>query len=163
MESLLTKKQTKKYGPKRYTNTYGEDADILVTVRYDDECGNGHNSFSITADIWRRTKKGISRMKTARDIDMGGCCHDDVVKAFPELASLIKWHLVSSDGPMHYIANTTYHAREGKLDYARSSAVWSMATDEDLKDSELDKVLATRLPSLMIEFRKAVESLGFIY
>jgi hypothetical protein len=43
---------------------------------------------------------------------MGGCCHDEVAKHFPELAPFIKWHLTSSDGPMHYIANTVYHATE---------------------------------------------------
>lgn len=43
---------------------------------------------------------------------MGGCCHDEVAKHFPELAPLIKWHLCSSDGPMHYLANTVYHATE---------------------------------------------------
>jgi hypothetical protein len=38
--------------------------------------------------------------------------HDEAVKIFPEYAHLIKWHLVSSDEPMHYAANTMYHASD---------------------------------------------------
>ncbi len=41
---------------------------------------------------------------------MGGCIHDEIAKHFPELFPLIKWHLCSTDGPMHYEANTIYHA-----------------------------------------------------
>ena len=36
----------------------------------------------------------------------------------PELAPYIKWHLVSSDGPLHYIANTVYHAQSYGPRYA---------------------------------------------
>src|SRR5688572_28642138 len=98
--SVLVKRQKKTFGPVFYTER-GLRYRIKAEVRHDDECGNGHNSFSITAEIdcrdgnrWRE--------------DRGGCCHDEVAKHFPELAPLIKWHLVSTDGPMHYIANTIY-------------------------------------------------------
>lgn len=62
-------------------------------------CGNGHNSFSITATIY----------ENGCDV-AGGCCHEEVAKHFPELAPFIKWHLTSTDGPMHYVANTLFHA-----------------------------------------------------
>jgi hypothetical protein len=77
---------------------------IIADVRYDDNCGNGHNTFAITADIQRQGKNGKWYD------DAGGCCHDEVAKHFPELAPLIKWHLCSSDGPMHYAANASYLA-----------------------------------------------------
>ena len=84
---------------------------VTATVRFDDECGNGHNLFSITGNAW---EVGSRR----HDPDTCGCIHDIIKVAFPELAPFIKWHLSSSDGPMHYIANTLYHARtcthEGK-------------------------------------------------
>jgi hypothetical protein len=76
---------------------------LQVHVRFDDNCRNGHNTFAITADF---------RHPGHRDIAAGGCMHDDITKVFPELAHLIQWHLVSTDGPMHYIANTVYHAKE---------------------------------------------------
>lgn len=73
---------------------------IQVSVRFDDECKNGHETFSITATLYDNRGKDVG----------GGCCHDDIVKAFPEFAPLIKWHLVSTDGPMHYVANVCYLA-----------------------------------------------------
>lgn len=79
----------------------GTDGDRLtVKIRHDDELLNGHPSFSVTGDI--RDKRG-------RDAG-GGCCHDLIAEVFPELAPLIKWHLCSTDGPMHYVANTVYLA-----------------------------------------------------
>ena len=96
--SVLTKSQRKDYGPKRYTE-HGHQYKITAHVRYDDQCGNGHNSFGITATI----------MEDGHEY-MGGCCHNEVAKHFPELAPFIKWHLTSSDGPMHYVSNTVYHA-----------------------------------------------------
>jgi hypothetical protein len=101
-ESILTKKQSKSYGP-RPIDGYGDGASIWVTVRFDDECGNGHNTFAITAHVTVPKK---------RDWVACGCLHDDICKAFPELAHLIKWHLCSTDGPMHYIANTVYLASD---------------------------------------------------
>jgi hypothetical protein len=101
--TVLTKNQKKTFGPRFYTE-HGERFRITAKVRYDDECGNGHNTFSITADIDEKLGNGQWRESG------GGCCHELVAKHFPELAPLIKWHLVSSDGPMHYIANTVYHA-----------------------------------------------------
>jgi hypothetical protein len=76
-----------------------------VELRFDDECRNGHESFAITATIDEQINGRF------RDY-MGGCCHDEIVAHFPELAHLIKWHLTSTDGPMHYLANTLYHADE---------------------------------------------------
>ena len=107
MSSVLTRKQVKKYGP-RFVAGYEKDAMLTVEVRYDDDCGNGHNSFAITGDI-RAGGKWLA----------GGCVHEEIAKHFPELAPFIKWHLMSSDGPMHYIQNTVYLAGErdcsGKL------------------------------------------------
>jgi len=95
MKSKLTKSQKKVYSKRPDDD---EIISIKAIVRYDDKCGNGHNSFSITADIKHRGG-GWSC----------GCCHDEVVKYFPELEKYIKWHLVDSDKPTWYIENTMYH------------------------------------------------------
>jgi len=48
--------------------------------------------------------------------DGGGCDHDAITANFPHLAKYVKWHLVNvGSGPMHYLANTLYHA--GDCDY----------------------------------------------
>lgn len=85
---------------------YGPGAKISVEIRFDDELGNRHNSFAITAEV--TTPESLRR----RDIAAGGCLHDDIAAVFPELEPLIKWHNVATDGPMHYVANTCYHASD---------------------------------------------------
>lgn len=94
---------------KEYTTDDGRNETIIATVRHDDECGNGHNTFSITGTIhWG-----------GRCI-AGGCIHEDIAKHFPELAPLIKWHLCSTDGPLHYLANAIYLA--GDKDHSGHAA-----------------------------------------
>lgn len=228
---------------KQYQDRPGKGVGVNALVRFDDDCKNGQ------------------------------------AFAFPELQPYFKWHLVSTDGPMHYLANATFHAgdldhngrakgeassfeygvrfngvpvthrigrklhdfigarvgtgdfqvfsiahqdrpgesykfqpkyslvgfsatkwhecpfndeteanefcnalntckvelaciptawSQGKareLDYARNAAVWPEATDEQLSvpKKELTEALEARLPALMVEFRAAVESLGFDY
>jgi len=153
--SILTKNQVKTFGPKFYREG-GCDYRITAKVRYDDQCGNGHNSFGITAEIDRKERGSW------RD-DSCGCCHDEVAKHFPELAPFLKWHLTSSDGPMHYVANTEHWVSERNMKHARSTAVWPEATDEELCTLDLREVLLARLPALMAEFKTAMESLGFTY
>jgi hypothetical protein len=58
------------------------------------------------------------------------------------------------------------HVGEGKardLDGARRIACWPDATDEELMADDLKDKLLARLPALLVEFRAAVESLGFTY
>lgn len=135
--TTLTKNQTitKEKTYKECGKTYR----IRVTVRFDDRCGNGHNTFSITGDIDRKSSRGEWLEES------GGCIHDEIAKHFPELAPYIKWHLSSSNGPMHYLANTRYWLEESikpdqpaesyreaindayrakAFEHAKSSAVW---------------------------------------
>jgi len=100
-DSKLVKRQTR-----THTRTAG-GLDMIVTIRHDDNCGNGHNSFAVTMDAYTAGKPHTDRYH-----QLGGCCHDEIIKYFPELEPLIKWHLTSTDGPMHYVANTTFHARD---------------------------------------------------
>lgn len=160
-ESKLAKNQEKVFR-KEFSDSEGRWV-ITAKVRFDDRCSNGHNSFSITGDLIG-----------PRGYRVGGCIHEEIAKHFPELQPYLKWHLCSADGPLHYIANTTYHAadaipesmwdfwRDKKVDLeaARRSAIWPDATLEQLRDEE---ILKNRLPSLLQEFKMAVESLGLEY
>lgn len=254
------------FSESRPISGYGPGGKITVEMRYSDNPQNGHNTFAITASVVTAASRAL------RDVKACGCLHDDIAKVFPELAHLIRWHLVSSDGPMHYVANTVYQAgdrdcrgkRKGEpyawataltfgdnpihhkisdsfakflqdaapgfeleivsiasdkpktfqpkytfagyadkwyqcpfddyltalnfltaiktcspkfttiptlfsdgkkreLDHARSSAVWPDATDSELmaEPEELKKKLADRLPVLLVEFRAAIEGIGF--
>lgn len=93
-----------KWISERRTKTIkGEKVLMHAEVCFDDNCKNGHNSFAVTGHGWYDHYK-------SRDWDFGGACHDMIEKVFPELKHLIKWHLMSSDSPLHYVANTVYHA-----------------------------------------------------
>lgn len=81
---------------------YGPNARLHAEIRFDDSCKNGHATFAITATI-----SGAARRDDNGSI---GCAHDDIARLFPKLAHLIRWHLCSTDGPMHYIANAIYLA-----------------------------------------------------
>ena len=85
-------------GKRAVPNSDGET--IRAELRFDDSCKNGHMSFELTATIYD---------KRGRDI-AGGCCHEEIARAFPELAPLIQWHLFDTSGPLHYVANTVFHA-----------------------------------------------------
>jgi hypothetical protein len=235
-KSTLTKNQKKTF---RADYMVGDEPETLIAmVRHDDECGNGHNSFSITGTVYNRhgsRRDGKVKHTSGKTLyyASGGCVHETIAKHLPELAPYLKWHLTSTDGPMHYVANTVYHASdkdhwglrkgekrqiknggktglpawtlttedgrdatvdgipkhvdsheqpkapangliyspwchegEGKerdLDAARRCAVWPDATDNDLLDDGLAERLTARLPALMVEFKKAVESLGLKY
>ena len=85
------------------SSDWGPGRVIKCEIRHDDKCKNGRPSFSITGHIER---------PGARDWDAGGCIHEEIARYFPELRPLIQWHLCSTDGPLHYIANTLYHMKE---------------------------------------------------
>jgi hypothetical protein len=104
--SVLTKKQVK-VTPWKEFNHGEETCRIRVAIRYDDSCGNGHNTFAITAETQRIQASYRGRFWVD---DSFGMLHDLIAAHFPELAPALKWHLCSSDGPMHYIANTTHLA-----------------------------------------------------
>lgn len=180
MTSILTKLQFNAYGPRsdaKLVADYGALATMKVKVRYDDECGNGHNSFAITGEV---------RVGRRQTIVAVGCLHEDIARLFPDLAPVIKYHLMNSDEPMYYVANTMYWLgysgfTDGKpgsppnLQHARSTAVWpdmpaSYVASADLPLEQLNALSASieaellaRKPGLMAEFRAAVESLGFVY
>lgn len=88
--------------PVPFKGPYASKGELITcTIRFDDECRNGHNSFAIT---------GTTYVPGRRDIETGGCIHESITSHFPTLAHLVKWHLCDTRGPMHYIANTVYHA-----------------------------------------------------
>lgn len=111
--TTLTKAQKKTFR-KDYTAN-GKPETIIAEVRHDDQCGNGHNTFSITGTIYTTDRQPGEETVTHRNgktlwSNCGGCIHDEIAKHFPELAPLIKWHLTSTDRPIHYVSNAVYHA-----------------------------------------------------
>lgn len=200
------------------TGRRGDGVVVRSCVGWDDECGNGHNSFSVDQVVSiRKRQDGDPLEWYEREI------HPLTFPEFPAFHGCEKWHLFGPDGPMYYLENTIFHADdrdcwglrkgesrqmhnnkgvpmwnrersdykveslpecptevitikwgpcrqegEGKrreLDYARSTACWPEATDEQLmlEPNELAVLLINRLPALMDEFHKAVIAMGFTY
>jgi len=168
--------QVRTYGPQPITG-YGIGAQITATVRFDDQCENGYNTFSITADV---------RTPSSYDSEACGCLHNEVAKAFPELEPFLKWHMCSTDGPLHYIENTMYwlgrrgysrwdNERAGRTSgpsdppifkHAKKTAIWPdmpesfIVTETSISNTGVQKALTDRLPALLVEFRRAIEALG---
>lgn len=151
---------------------------LEVKIRFDDQCNNKHNSFSITGTIYDGDPTDKGELWLDRHFLLGGCIHDEIAKYTPQYAKYIKWHNTKADGPTYYIENTrffveqylnfdyldhhynNFKTKEEYLEAARDSAVWSDATIEEL-GSEL--ALYNRLPALMQEFKTDMEELGFTW
>ena len=123
-ESKLVKSQYKKY--EKDIMVGNKEGKIKITIRYDDKCGNKHNSFAITGTVYSSRNSTLDRY-----FETGGCIHNEIIEHFPEFAHLIKWHLCNSDAPMHYVANTTYHARD--REYKGKEIGEAVAWSEQLK------------------------------
>lgn len=115
-----------------------------------------------------------------------GMLHDEIKNSIPELRPFLKWHLVSIEKPLHYIANALYWAglqgyTDGQKDsppnrdHLKSTIIYgALSTDsrirltsymglgnpkseENIKKAErFTKVLTARLPALRGEFFKAL-------
>lgn len=149
-------------GPKSITG-WGNGALIKAEIRLDDECKNGHDSFAITGEIYRPGR---------RDCEACGCLHEEIAASFPELAPYIRWHLTSTDGPMHYLANAMYHAgfclgmeKPRNIDHLMSTVVYgAVEGDTETDIAELDGPrlldwLNKRFPALMLQFKADMNEL----
>lgn len=87
---------------------YGEKADIIVKVRLNDECKNGHQDFAITANIYKHGRRGDHALLA------GGCCHEEILKPFPEFKIFVNLHSSDASGiPMYAVENGFFHLRDG--------------------------------------------------
>lgn len=103
MESILNKNQKKiiRINDLLYN---GQNVDLIINIRYDDECNNGHNSFSITGSLY------VAGKRSDYNLICCGCIHDIIEQLAPAYKKYIKWHLCSSKGPLYYLENTLYLA-----------------------------------------------------
>lgn len=87
-----------------YPGDYEFDYQIIL----DDECKNGHLTFSFTGSI--KIKKGNGRYYTL----ISGAIGNIITYFKPELSMFEKLHLCNHLGQPTYIDNIRYHINEGK-------------------------------------------------
>ena len=81
----------------------------LIKIRLNDECKNGHQDFSITATFWE-----IGKVRSDRNLIMGGCCHDEILKVRPDFQIFVNLHLCDYSGvPIYAVENGFYHLQNG--------------------------------------------------
>lgn len=124
-----------------------EEYRITVTVSLDDDCHNNMCDWSVTADVRWKNQRGQYKEY------MGGCCHDEVAKHFPELAKFIPLHCCNHYGaPMYPVANGIYHIRKGGM----------FAAMEYLRISEQECVELYKASEDELYFKYLLFSLGIV-
>jgi hypothetical protein len=77
---------------------------LIISIRLNDECKNGHADFAITADGYEKRRNNIWADS------FGGCCHEEILKKRPNLKIFVDLHLSDSNGcPMYAIENGFCH------------------------------------------------------
>lgn len=90
------------YSGTKFFTENEEDYRITVRISLDDDCKNNICDWSITADVDWKNKHG------KYEDCLGGCCHDEVAKHFPELAKFISLHLCNHYGAPMYLLNVEH-------------------------------------------------------
>lgn len=111
------KKETRWHFYREYGLRHRIKAEYGIDYRFAREA-NQHPYFSVTGEIWAQARNN-RWMDSA-----GGMLHDQIAKHFPQLRPYLKWHLVSTDGPMHYFANAKYW-----FELAQGTSEWKADTN----------------------------------
>lgn len=97
---------------------------ITVTIRLNDECKNGYQDFSITAD-------GYEKINGRFCESFGGCCHDEIKKYFPEYSIFVDLHLSTYKGiPMYASENGFYHIKTDKMKKEKFCEYYRINSDQ---------------------------------
>lgn len=89
---------------KHTINVNNNTGNYKIEIRLSDDCKNGHNDFAITATFWE-----IGRVRSDRNLETAGCCHDEILKVHPELKIFVDLHLSDVKGAPLYAAENGYY------------------------------------------------------
>lgn len=129
-----------------------------VHISLSDSCKNGVCDWGITADVYEKRKNG------RYVLCFSGCCHDKILKYFPEFKLFIDLHLSNHYGqPMYPVENGFYHlvnsGKEKTINYLRITESEYNVLRDNVNDKEYFKYL---LYTLGIVYRWKQESLEAI-
>lgn len=124
------------------------DKIVYVTIKLNDERKNGHNDFSITGKVYQKGKP-----KTDKYMISCGCCHDEILEAFPEFKLFVNLHLCSSDGYPSFLGqNAAYWMSIGE----DKKAMCDLRCDSDM----YDQLYPYHINNLL--FKKAIAGYGLL-
>lgn len=146
------------------------DEKTVIKIRLDDECRNGHEDFSLTCNIYEK-----SRTDGWRDVG-GGCAHEHILKLRPDLAPFAALHLCDFNGlPMHCAANALYWF--AGIDPAKTTQKYHGGSGSGAKSpDECRRIFAEHIhatpeqvaeiirrePRTELELRAVLEDMGFL-
>ena len=113
---------------------------VSVKIRLSDDCRNGYNDFAITGTVSELSFNGLWG-----DIS-SGCCHDGILKVYPEFRPFVDLHLCDAKGaPMYPEANGFYFLeKKNKQDVAKSYL--------RLTEPEYERIKATASDRLCLKY-----------
>lgn len=124
---------------KRYIQA-GTTFEINVKILLADDCKNNICDWSITADIYEQRKNG--RFVWCA----GGCCHEEILKRFPQFKMFVDLHLSNHYGaPMYPVENGFYHLKNSDKEKTINYLRITETEYNTLRDSAEDKAYFTYL------------------
>jgi len=128
-----------------------------ITIKLADECKNGHNDFSITANAYEAGKPTIDKYCVG-----GGAMGDELAVLFPELSIFNDLHLCDVNGaPMYAIENGFYFIQKEQK-HIKSHFRVNDTEAEILKTAEDRQILAFMLKNMGLIERWKKEALKAI-
>lgn len=119
-----------------------------VELRFDDDPQNNHNTFAMTGTVYAKDPNRYGRGD--RNIESLGQVLKEIAEVLPPaMRELDNFHLVSTEGPMHYPANTLYLA--GDRDYNGKAAGEPARTSKKLTVEGAPGVPVSGLKPDMVE------------
>lgn len=111
-----------------------------VRISLNDYCKNGVCDWSITADIYEKRRNGRFVWCAS------GCCHEEILKRFPEFKAFIDLHLCNHYGqPMYPVENGFYHLKNSDKETTINYLRITESEYNVLRDSAEDKGFFTYL------------------